>query len=80
MATLSTPAADAVALLDVRAAARLIGVSARSVRRLADCGRMPAPLRLTGGLIRWRRSDLDEWIAAGCPSCRRPGAGRGARR
>lgn len=64
-ATLTAPARDAAALLDVRAVAALLDCSARHVYRLADAGRMPSPLKL-GALIRWRRADLDTWIAGGC--------------
>jgi excisionase family DNA binding protein len=62
------------ALLDVHASARLLGCSWRHVRRMGDSGRMPAPVRL-GAAVRWRRSDLIQWIANGCPPVRRPGRG-----
>ena len=58
------------ALLDVRAVAELLGCSTRHVYRLSDAGRMPAPLRL-GSLVRWSKSSIEQWIEAGCPSCRR---------
>lgn len=55
-------------LLDVRAVAALLGAcSTRHVFRLADAGRMPKPIKL-GGLVRWRRAEVLEWIAAGCPN------------
>jgi len=76
MPTLSTaPPADAAALpalLDVQAVAALLVCSARHVYRLSDAGRMPAPVRL-GALARWRRSELIDWLAAGCPNVRRAG-------
>ncbi len=50
--------------------AELLGCSTRHVRRLADAGRMPRPLSTIGRLVRWRRADVDQWLAAGCPSCR----------
>ncbi len=56
-------------LLDVRQVAALLGVSTRTVYRLADSGLMPRPVRL-GALVRWPRAAVEEWIAAGCPSCR----------
>ncbi len=66
----AAPAVEpAAALLDVRAVAALLDCSCPHVRRLADAGRMPRPLRL-GSLLRWRRTDLDAWIQAGCPNCR----------
>lgn len=58
------------ALLDVRAVAALLDCSPRHVYRLSDAGRMPPPVRI-GALVRWRRSDLDAWLADGCPSTRR---------
>ncbi len=72
---LTQPARDYLALLDVRAVARLLGCSTRHVHRLADTGRMPAPVRL-GALVRWRREDLDAWLAAGCRACSPPAAGK----
>ena len=58
------------ALLDVQGVAELLDCSARHVYRLADAGRMPRPVRL-GALVRWRRTDLDNWLAAGCPDLRK---------
>lgn len=59
-------------LLDVRAVASMLQCSCRHVRRLAD-GRMPAPIKL-GSLTRWNRTEIDRWIADGCPSVRKAGA------
>ena len=78
--TLDRPAAapvvtPAAALLDVQAVAELLTCSPQHVRRLADAGKMPRPLRI-GTLCRWRRADLDLWLSQGCPSCRQD---RGAR-
>jgi len=72
MPTTTLPPADvpaARALLDVRAVAALLDCSPRHVYRLSDGGRMPAPVRI-GALVRWRRQDLDAWLAAGCQPCR----------
>jgi excisionase family DNA binding protein len=60
------------ALLDVRAVAQLLDCSPRHVYRLADASRMPPPLRL-GALVRWRRQEIEEWIAGGCKPCRQAG-------
>lgn len=62
-------------LLDVNAVAALIGASSRTVRRLADWGRMPRPVSL-GRMIRWQRSVIEEWIREGCPRMERRGLGR----
>ena len=56
-------------LLTVNDVAAKINCSSRSVYRLADAGRMPRPVKL-GGLVRWRRDEIDTWIADGCPGCR----------
>jgi excisionase family DNA binding protein len=58
----------------VNAVAEKFSCSARTVYRLSDSGRMPAPLRL-GSLVRWDLEEIDNWIANGCPT-RRKGAGR----
>jgi len=68
-ATQTANSADAAELIDVREVARLLGVSAKHARRLADRGAMPAPLRLSR-LVRWRRDQVLDWIRSGCPSCR----------
>lgn len=59
-----------VALLDVDSVARMLSCSPRHVYRLRDGGRMPASVKL-GGLVRWNRAEIEQWVAAGCPVCRR---------
>ena len=76
MSTTST--ADAVRpsvepLLDVDDLAAWLTCSPRHIYRMTDAGKLPAPIRL-GALVRWRRADIENWLAAGCPSI------RGARR
>jgi excisionase family DNA binding protein len=61
-----TPSAQ---LLDVRAVAAILNCSARTVYRLADGGLMPRPRKL-GSLVRWSKSEIEAWIAAGCPQVR----------
>ena len=62
-------APDRAALLDVVQVGALLGCSPRHVYRMADAGKMPPPVRL-GALVRWRRAELMEWLAAGCPAVR----------
>jgi excisionase family DNA binding protein len=69
------PDLTAPVLLDVRAVAALLGCSARHVYRLADAGQMPPPLHL-GALVRFRRADIDGWLAQGCPRVRPTGRAR----
>jgi excisionase family DNA binding protein len=66
------------ALLDVDAVAKLLTCSPRTVWRLSDAGKMPAPVRV-GRLVRWPLKVLMEWIDRGCPVMR-PVRGAGLRR
>lgn len=61
---------ESAALLTVRQVASLLGCSSRHVHRLTDRGAMPRPTKLGSVLVRWRRADIEEWIAAGCPRVR----------
>jgi excisionase family DNA binding protein len=58
------------ALIDVRAVSVMLSCSWRHVYRMADAGRMPSPIRF-GSLVRWRKSDIERWLAEGCPSVKR---------
>lgn len=58
--------ATASLLLNVEEVARLLKISSRSVNRLRSAGHLPEPVELLGS-IRWRRSDIEAWVAAGCP-------------
>jgi excisionase family DNA binding protein len=60
-------AREQVALLTAHEGARLLNGSERHLRRLSDRGAMPQPVRL-GTLVRWRRDEIEQWIAAGCPA------------
>ena len=53
-------------LMDIADLAREIKVSERHVRRLAISGKLPPPVRL-GRSVRWRRADVERWVAAKCP-------------
>lgn len=57
------------ALVDDRGVASILTCSTRTVRRMADSGAMPRPVRVLT-LVRWRRDEILTWIADGCPSCR----------
>ncbi len=59
---------DAAPLL-VRAdeVARMMGVSERTLWRLASAGRVPRPVRI-GRNTRWRKAEVADWIAQGCPT------------
>ena len=53
-------------MLTVDGVAKMLACSPRSIYRLADAGRIPPPVRI-GGLVRWPRTMLEQWIADGCP-------------
>ena len=61
------PVAPTGTLLDVTSVAELLDCSTRHVRRLADAGKMPRPMKL-GALVRWNRQVIEDWINEGCPA------------
>jgi len=56
-------------LLTVHQVAELLNCSTRHIRRLADRGAMPPPLRI-GALVRWDRATLTHWLEGGCQPVR----------
>lgn len=62
-------------LIDSKEFAAKLGCRPKHVLRMADSGRCPPPI-LLGGLRRWNRQAVDDWIAAGCPVIRHPRMGR----
>ena len=54
-------------LLTVNEVARLLNVSPRHVHMLRATQQLPPPVRL-GRSVRWRRAELEAWVAAGCPA------------
>jgi len=52
-------------MLDVQSVARLLSCSPRHIYRLVDAGKMPRPVKL-GSLIRWHRSNVENWLTSGC--------------
>ena len=55
--------------LDARECSDRYGFSESHWYRLVDAGKAPPPTRF-GRLVRWSLSALQDWEAAGCPSCR----------
>lgn len=56
----------AIELLTKDEVARIIKRSARHVQNLVSGNLMPTPIRIGGGRPLWRRTDIEEWINAGC--------------
>ena len=50
-------------LLDVKAVAKLLSCSPRTVWRLRDRGSIPPPVILARGIVRWRRATLVSWLS-----------------
>src|SRR5262245_61731807 len=61
------------ACYDARDLEILLGVSARTIRRLGSTGSIPGRLRI-GDSLRWSRKVVDQWIANGCGGLRDRGA------
>ena len=51
---------------DVRGVAVMLDLSVRSVHRLNDGAKMPAPITF-GRAKRWRIAEIDAWLRAGSP-------------
>lgn len=68
MAMPSSGSSELRELIDIHCVSReyLGGASIRHARRLADSGLMPWGIKL-GALRRWRRAEMDAWVASGCP-------------
>lgn len=62
-----SPPTPAALLLTARAAAALCGVSLRTWRQWDASGFVPAAISIGLRSKRWRRDELEAWIAAGCP-------------
>ena len=57
----------AAELVNARELARLLAISERTLYRLKSMGELPSAVIL-GGSVRWRLTEVREWIAKGCPS------------
>ena len=57
-------------LLGVKEAADLIGVSAKTFRRMHERGETPKVVRV-GKLLKWKRTDLKLWLELGLPDRQR---------
>ena len=53
-------------LIDMKAAAKLLDLSERTVWGMANSGRMPKPIKI-GRLVRWSHEELRAWVNAGGP-------------
>ena len=54
---------DRCELMTVREVAAILKLHPRSVWRMAATGAIPGPIRLAEKTVRWRRVDLEEYLA-----------------
>jgi excisionase family DNA binding protein len=63
----TTSASDLMPLLlSIEECAAVIGLSTRTVYRLIEDDHFPESIPLRS-IRKWRRSDIEAWVAAGCP-------------
>ena len=55
-----------VELLKIREVAKLCNLGRSTIRKHEAMGLFPKHIKINGAL-RWRRQDVEDWIAAGCP-------------
>lgn len=63
------------ALVDVSTASRTCSLSRSAFYKFVKAGSAPQPVKL-GRSTRWRRQELLDWIANGCPDLRLANRGR----
>jgi excisionase family DNA binding protein len=61
-------------LLTTPEAAKLLNIGERTLWRHSRSGLAPAPMKI-GGAVRYRRQELLDWIASGCPRVNRQKGG-----
>ncbi len=54
-------------LIDADLLSALLSVHTATVYRMQSRGRLPAPLRLSRGCVRWRIQEIRDWLSAGAP-------------
>lgn len=54
-------------LIVVDKVAALLAIGERQVWRRVSSDELPKPIRI-GGSTRWRLKELEDWVAAGCPT------------
>lgn len=71
MTTATTDTTDSLAglglLIDIDQLSVLLRRSVASLERDQTAGRLPAQVYV-GGSRRWRRAEIEAWVAAGCPT------------
>lgn len=71
-----TKVTNAPELLDVKLVSQITGFAPRTVWRYRDAGFLPAAVKI-GSAVRWRRTDIETWIANSCRPVRHAASKRG---
>lgn len=53
-------------LLTAQAVGEMLSLSKRQIFRLNSCGKIPAPIRISGA-VRWSENTIAEWLQMGAP-------------
>lgn len=64
---LNLPISSTAELITAKELARLLAISERTLYRLKSMRELPSPVTL-GGSVRWRLTEIREWISKGCPT------------
>ena len=59
---MKAPLSAETKLLTVQQVAARLALSVRTVWRKTAAGELPAPVRFTGRIVRWRSRDIDRYI------------------
>ena len=59
-----TPPSPDAPLMTRNDVAKILRTTPRQISNMMARGQLPAPVRLAGLGIRWRRSEIDAWLAA----------------
>ena len=54
-------------LLTAQAVAEKLSLSKRAIFRMKSAGLIAPCITVGKGAVRWRQSDIEQWIALGCP-------------
>ena len=60
-------------LIDIYALSKLLSRSVSALERDQAAGRLPPPVRI-GGSKRWKLTEIEAWVADGCPAPGREGS------
>ncbi len=64
--TAGVPHAQPPLLIAADEVAGMLDISTRTLWRLVSAKKVVSPVKL-GGSTRWRRADIEAWVASGCP-------------